>query len=105
MKIVETERSDHRRKNAGICCARSFLLDGALFWNFKRRSNNGNPTCRSMTKKKLKNTSDDEMKLAGLEALVHEELEKHLILNLNRLQTFEDARLEIVTYGERRNLV
>ena len=29
-----------------------------------------------------------------------EELEKHLILNSNRLQTFEDARLEVVTYVE-----
>ena len=29
-----------------------------------------------------------------------EELEKHLILNSNRLRTFEDARLEIVTYVE-----
>ena len=29
-----------------------------------------------------------------------EDLEKHLILNSNRLRTFEDARLEIVTYVE-----
>ena len=29
-----------------------------------------------------------------------EELEKHLILNSNRLRTFEDARLEVVTYVE-----
>ena len=29
-----------------------------------------------------------------------EELEKHLILNSIRLRTFEDARLEIVTYVE-----
>ena len=29
-----------------------------------------------------------------------EELEKHLILNSNRLRTFEDARLKIVTYVE-----
>ena len=43
---------------------------------------------------------DDEIKLAGLEALVQEELEKHLILNSNRLRTYEDARLEIVTYVE-----
>ena len=26
-------------------CARSFLLDGALFWNSKRGSNAGSPTC------------------------------------------------------------
>ena len=43
---------------------------------------------------------DDEIKLAGLESLVPEELEKHLILNSNRLRTFEHARLEIVTYVE-----
>ena len=53
---------------------------------------------------KLKYKMDDEIKLAGLEALVPEELEKHLILNSNRLRTFEDARLEIVTYV-RRSLV
>ena len=40
------------------------------------------------------------MKLGGLGALVPEELEKHLIRNSNRLQTFEGARLEIVTYVE-----
>ena len=34
------------------------------------------------------------VKLTGLESL------KHLILNSNRLRTFEDARLEIVTYVE-----
>ena len=28
-------------------CGRSFLLDGALFWKFKRGSNDGNPTCRT----------------------------------------------------------
>ena len=54
----------------------------------------------SRYEKKLKNKMDDEIKLAGLEALVPEELEKHLILNSNRLRTFEDARLEIVTYVE-----
>ena len=47
--------------------------------------------------KKIKDKLDDEIKLAGLEALVPEELEKHLILNSNRLRTFEDARLEVVT--------
>ena len=34
------------------------------------------------------------------EALVPGELEKHLILNSNSLRTFEDARLEVVTYVE-----
>ena len=43
---------------------------------------------------------DDEIKLAGLESLVLEELEKHLILKSNRLRTFEDAPLEVVTYVE-----
>ena len=37
-----------RRKEA--FCARSFLLDGALFWNCKRGSNAGNPTCRATRK-------------------------------------------------------
>ena len=51
--------------------------------------------------KKLKDRlDDDEIKLARLEALVPEELEKHLTLNSNRLRTFEDARLEIVTHKE-----
>ena len=54
----------------------------------------------SRYEKKLKNKTDDEIKLAGPEALVPEELEKHLILNSNRLRTFEDARLEIVTCVE-----
>ena len=54
----------------------------------------------SRYEKKLKDKLDDEIKLAGLEALVPEELEKHLILNSNRLRTFEDARLEVVTCVE-----
>ena len=54
----------------------------------------------SRYEKKLKDKMDDEIKLAGLEASVPEELEKHLILKSNRLRTFEDARLEIVTYVE-----
>ena len=47
----------------------------------------------SRNEKKLKDKMDGEIKLAGLESLVREELEKHLILNSNRLRTFEDARL------------
>ena len=54
----------------------------------------------SRREKKLKDKLDDEMKLTGLEALVPEELERHLILNSNRMRTFEDARLEIVMYVE-----
>ena len=41
----------------------------------------------SRHEKKLKDKMDDEIKLAGLEALVPEELEKHLILTSNRLIT------------------
>ena len=40
----------------------------------------------------LKGTLDDEIKVAGLEALVPEKLKKHLMLNSKRLRTFEDAR-------------
>ena len=47
----------------------------------------------------MKDKLDDEIKLAGLESQVQEELEKHLIFNSNRLRTFEDARLEVVTYA------
>ena len=48
----------------------------------------------------MKDTLDDEIKLAGFESLVPEELEKHLILNSKRLRTFEDARLGVVTFAE-----
>ena len=54
-------------------------------------------SCVSRYDKKLQDKKDDEIKLAGLEALVPEELQKHLILNPNRLRTCGDARLEIVT--------
>ena len=59
-----------RRQEEGneTFCARSFLLDGALFWNSKRGSNAGSPTCRA-TRRSLKDKLDDEIKLAGLEAL------------------------------------
>ena len=59
----------------------------------------GSPTCRA-TRRNLKDKLDDEIKLAGLEALVPEEVEKHLILNSSRLRMFEDVRLEVVTYVE-----
>ena len=39
----------------------------------------------SHNEKKLKDKLDDEIKLAGLEALAPEELEKHVVLNSNRL--------------------
>ena len=51
----------------------------------------------SRDEKKMKDKLDDEIEIV-LEALVPEELEKDLILNSNRLRTFQDARLEIVTY-------
>ena len=54
----------------------------------------------SRHEKKEEDKLDDEIKLGGLEALGPEELEKHLILHSNRLRTFEDGRLEIVTYVE-----
>ena len=60
-------------------CERSFLRDGALFWNSKQGLNAG---CVSRFEKKLKDKMDYE------------------INNSNRLRTFEDARLEIVTYVE-----
>ena len=91
-KTAETVGSDDRRKKKETCCERSFLLGGALFWNFE--------SFVSRCEKKLKDKIDDEIKLAGREALVLGKLEKHLILNSNRLRTFEDARLEIVTYVE-----
>ena len=54
----------------------------------------------SRFEKRIKDKLDDEIKLAGLESLVPEELQKRLILNSNRLRTFLDARLEVVTYVE-----
>ena len=79
-------------------CVRSFLLDDVLFWNFKRVERWESYVFRC--EKKMKDKLDDEIKLAGVESLVPQELEKHLILNSNRLRTFEDARLEVVTYVE-----
>ena len=81
-------RYDPQEEGRETFFKRSFLLDGALFWN-------------SMWEK-LKDKLDDETRLAGLEALLPEEHEKHLFLNSTRLRTFEDARLEVVTYVEAR---
>ena len=50
--------------------------------------------------KKLKDNFDDEIKLAGLEALVPEELKKHLTLNSNRCEHSRMRSMEIVTYVE-----
>ena len=87
-----------RQEGNETFCARSLLLDSALLelqavierWE----------SYVSRYDKKLKDNFDDEIKLAGLDALVPEELEKHLRLNSNRLRTFEDARLETVTCVE-----
>ena len=54
----------------------------------------------SQYEKMLKNKMNDEIKLAGLEVLVPEELEKHVILNSDRVRTSEDARREVVTFVE-----
>ena len=40
------------------CGERSFLLEGALFWNSKRGSSDGNPTRRAV-RKGLKDKLDD----------------------------------------------
>ena len=45
-------------------------------------------SCVSRYEKKMKDKLDAEIKLAGLESLVPEKLEKHLILNSYRLRTF-----------------
>ena len=57
-------------------------------------------SCVSRHEKKLKDKLTMISSSAGLEALELEELDKHVILNSNRLRTFEDARLEIVTCVE-----
>ena len=77
-----------RRQEEGneTFCARSFLLDDALFWNSKWGSKRWESHASRY---------DDEIKVAGLESLVPEELEKHLILNSNRMRTLKDARLEV----------
>ena len=54
----------------------------------------------SRNEKQLKETVDDEIKVAGLEASVPEQLVKHSTPNSGRLPTFEDVRLKIVTYVE-----
>ena len=85
-----------RRQEEGneTFCERSFLLDGALFKELQAGIERWESYV-SRYEKKLKDKLDDEIKLAGLESLVPDELEKHLILNSNRLRTFEDARLEV----------
>ena len=49
---------------------------------------------------KLKGEWDDEIKRAGLESLVPEELEKHLTLNSTRLETFEFLCSEVMKFVE-----
>ena len=50
------KRYDPRRQEEEneTFCARSFLLDGALFWNSKRGSNAGSPACLATTVSELK---------------------------------------------------
>ena len=96
MALTSCEANDivaNSRKNPFISTGRCSLLElqaGIERWE----------SYVSRYEKTLKDKLKDEIKLAGLEALVPVELEKHLILNSNRLRTFEDARLEIVTYVE-----
>ena len=50
----EDYRSDtirRREEENETFCARSFLLDNALFWNFKRVTNAGSPTCLATRRK------------------------------------------------------
>ena len=54
----------------------------------------------SRYEKNMMDKLDNEITLAGLESVVPEELEKHLILYSNRLRTVEDARLDVVTHVE-----
>ena len=44
---LEARRRLQKRYDLTTFCARSFHLDGALFWNSKRGSNAGSPTCLS----------------------------------------------------------
>ena len=74
-------------------------MGDALNWNIQSVSSDGHPT-RRVAKNTGKATLDDESKFAGLEALVREELEKHLMPNFSRMRIFEDGCLEIVTYVE-----
>ena len=43
---------------------------------------------------------DNELKVAGMEALVPEELARYLLLNATRRSTHEAAEFEVVTYAE-----
>ena len=94
-KTAETLSSDDRWKESKLDkndgrCSLLELQAGIERWE----------SFVSRNEKNLKDKFDDENKLAGHEALVPEGLEKRSILNSNRLGTFEDARLEIVTYVE-----
>ena len=94
MALTSYEANDSgriRRRHGGDCrsdmvrrqeegnetfCARSFLLDGALFWNCKRGPNAGSPTCLSYEEEDEGHSWASEIKLAGLESLVPEDLAK-----------------------------
>ena len=94
-ETAETLRSDDRRKERNFL--RTIISHGRCSPLELQGEIERWESYVSRYEKKLMDKLDDEIKLAGLEALVPEELEKHLILNSNHLRTFEDARLEIVT--------
>ena len=48
----------------------------------------------------IRSPLDNELKLAGMDALVPEELARYLLLNATRRSTHEAAELEVVTYAE-----
>ena len=55
---------------------------------------------RDTTGKKL--TLNEDIRMASLEALLPDDLEKHVQLNRGRLQTYETLRNEVVLYAEAR---
>ena len=97
-KTSETIRSDDREKET-----KPSAKDHFSWTVLSSGTSSGDRTLgilRVALREKLTGKLDDEIKLAGLEALVLEDLEKHLILKSNRLRFFADARMEIVTYVE-----
>ena len=75
---------------SGICFAPSFLQDSVLSLSLLELQAGIErwESYVSRCEKKSKDKLDNEIKLAGHEALVPGELEKHLILNSNRWRTF-----------------
>lgn len=52
--------------------------------------------------RKLGRSLDDDLKMAALESLVTSELEKHLMMNASRLNSYESMREEVFLYIETR---